>query len=370
MPAFGRPVAILALVASLSCSAAPNDPFGRLPELTLARLGSTSDSFVATAVTDVAMDPRGRVVAADWYGPSLFVVTPDGRVDRVVQSRGEGPGEFRAIRNVWVDSVGNVGVWDPELSRVTYFAEETWEPVSTLRIDQTPDPENTFSRPFSILAGRNGTVAALMRSPVIGTEVAALRGRMDVLASVGPSGRVGSRIAQFPSPARLGAKVGGQLHIAPDPLGGSSFVGAGPNGELYLVRGETGRIERWHGGRWATFADVGPSRMPISDTEREALAGSAGHVFERTIAEHPAQLWPVLFGFEIDQSSGVLWVQVDGRPNRPQRWMLLGPDGRPAHRVVIPNGRSLAAVNAGFVATLSYDSLDVPTIETWQATAR
>ncbi|HLM69738.1 MAG TPA: 6-bladed beta-propeller, partial [Longimicrobium sp.] len=87
-----------------------------------------------TAVTALDVDSRGRVYVGDWYRQQVTVLGPDGSLVRTLGKRGDGPGEFRAIRGVQILSGDSLLVYDPTSARVTVYAADAARPAYTTNL--------------------------------------------------------------------------------------------------------------------------------------------------------------------------------------------------------------------------------------------
>ncbi len=66
---------------------------------------------------------RGRTVALDAATLRVVQLDSTGRVLTSVGGRGEGPSEFLSVSNIFPMGTDTVGVWDPQLRRLSVFDE-------------------------------------------------------------------------------------------------------------------------------------------------------------------------------------------------------------------------------------------------------
>jgi DNA-binding beta-propeller fold protein YncE len=72
--------------------------------------------------TGVQVSPEGIVFVSDGYGNArVHKFGPDGKLIKSWGEPGTGPGQFRLVHNVWLDSKGRVLVCDRENNRVQIF---------------------------------------------------------------------------------------------------------------------------------------------------------------------------------------------------------------------------------------------------------
>ncbi len=72
--------------------------------------------------TGVAVSPEGIVFVSDGYGNArVHKFAPDGKLLMSWGEPGTGPGQFRLVHNVWLDTQGHVWVCDRENNRIQIF---------------------------------------------------------------------------------------------------------------------------------------------------------------------------------------------------------------------------------------------------------
>ncbi len=105
--------------------------------------GEGSTSKIDNPVAVLPM-PDGRFASIDGTMFELEVFAPDGRVLFRDGGRGDGPGEFRAVSTFFPIGSDSLGVWDPQLKRLSIFSKvlnlassktvDTWPTNGRLRI--------------------------------------------------------------------------------------------------------------------------------------------------------------------------------------------------------------------------------------------
>jgi hypothetical protein len=86
---------------------------------------SRSPAEEFTAIRRVLSLPDGRIIVANGNAPpELRVFDADGAHVTTIGRQGAGPGEFRAIWDVWLAAPDTLVVFDPAVSRVSYFAPD------------------------------------------------------------------------------------------------------------------------------------------------------------------------------------------------------------------------------------------------------
>ena len=88
----------------------------------VSKVATLDDSVVGGPPLTIARDPQGNIYYVDQVGGLLKVFASNGRFIRVVGRRGEGPGEYRRIRNVLPGKSGLIEILDNELARRSVFS--------------------------------------------------------------------------------------------------------------------------------------------------------------------------------------------------------------------------------------------------------
>ena len=141
-------MALLAVVVFAGACQRAEAPvkYGDVPDIELTevlRIGDEAegDSLWFEQVGGLAVDSKGRIYASGWssfrgvYG--IRVINSDGTFLREIGSRGRAPGEFQGNPVVHVGLQDTVYVLDIEISRLTVFAPDDHEFVSTTRLTRT-----------------------------------------------------------------------------------------------------------------------------------------------------------------------------------------------------------------------------------------
>ena len=138
-------VALLAVVAFAGARQHAEAPvtYGDVPDIELTevlRIGDEAegDSLWFEQVGELAVDSKGRIYASGWSsfrdGYGIRVINGDGTFLREIGSRGQAPGEFQGNPVVHVGSQDTVYVLDIEINRLTVFAPDDHEFISTTRL--------------------------------------------------------------------------------------------------------------------------------------------------------------------------------------------------------------------------------------------
>jgi hypothetical protein len=122
-PALSRPLPLAGqgtVVEVRNLRPVPGTP-GRFDTLLIRENIAPDSARDYAAVTDVAADSGGHILAVDVAGRRIIVLDRDGRSQGALGRAGDGPGEFRLPALLAVDAEGTVIVLDVRTNRLTYF---------------------------------------------------------------------------------------------------------------------------------------------------------------------------------------------------------------------------------------------------------
>lgn len=308
--------------------------------------------------------PDGTIVVVNAGRPvGLRLFDPTGAYLRTVGREGAGPAEFRAIWDAWIAQPDTIVVFDPGLSRMTYFSP-SGEALSMTTFEQ--QARNVAWLPWSRFA--DGTF--LMRRNVFIENVDGGSGR-----SLAPSvrgtaaGEIVDTIGVFP-----------ETDFYTLPSGNPGFVRYGRRAILYVSgssyyrgMGDTFAIDEYDAnGRHVRSMRRAFETRPITGEIRQQL-------MEREIADAPPeradairQTWndrPVAETFPaygetwIRDSGGNLWVQNFATPVDPEAvWTVFAADGQWLGEVAFPDGFMPSEIGPDHVLGVYRDELDVETV--------
>lgn len=317
----------------------------------------------------------GRVRAARFVGDSLIAVVDgvrdevdlfdrDGALRRIIGGPGDGPGEFRSLRDA-VYRGGRVHAWDAMAWRLSRF-----EPDGEFVDDAAFRETSGFRRFVGVLADGSWLVRSHPANRALGSKEGVVRESATFLL-ISPEGDVLRRDSR-PGLEMLyetvhGRKMGSSLLLSPNTL-------AAAVGDL-VVFGESGsgRLEAVD----ASGAAVAEGRLPGAArkaTEAELSAVEA----RRSIPTPPPELgvrvpettppgrreiFPRFDRFLVDAGER-LWIREAAGPfDETRRWWRFGPDLRPAGILSVDAAVELLDARGREALVMTTDSLDVATIE-------
>ena len=328
------------------------------------------------AVGQVALTSDGRLLVVDNLTKELRVFDQDGHYE-LIGGPGSGPGEFQSITSLTVGQNDTVYVYDRNLHRFTVL-----DPTGGLIGSLTVPSEHGGARtePMNGWAFDGAHLVLERRGPYVGGRAEPLprRDQRDALLFLlDRGGRVrdppirftGDYTAEMPG-GRAAVPFSNRplVAVGADRLAYSSGLAY----EITEVDRDfvTSRVIRWEG--W-------PRRPLGEDLERlrETADENLAHIRSRwpDIADQmldaifsPAVLPDSLpaLGSLLVSTSGELWassfIPVLRAWNGPSTWHVLGPDGVPLARLLLPTALRIAAVRDSTIAIVVRDSLDVESI--------
>jgi hypothetical protein len=334
----------------------------------------------------VGIAPSGRIALLQAQDHVVRFFTGDGSFLGAAGGEGDGPGEFRSLaRGGW--HADTLWVSDPRLGRVTFIAPSL-EVVGTAMAPRafsqlTDNAAVPFAadEPYAVLHGDTMLVTALRMT---GSRLSTAAPSMHLLRVVGDS--VLDVVAPLP------ADEGGEITI---PSGRGYFRFQVP----FFARSD-----------WAVSSDGRRVAILTTDTSdpthpsfRVRITDAAGHALvDRTFPFEPDPIPPARMDSAIAASAaprpelrtemerelrrlaprihaaaervllgedGTVWIGLRqttaGRP-----WLLLGPDGAPAGRIVLPANATLRVAERTRVWVTERDELDVESIVRYRLDGR
>lgn len=348
-----------------------------------ARLVLTSDLAIdgdgtgLIGIEGAALSSDGILALGDPEELQLVFVGRDGTIRRVGRA-GEGPGEFRNIREVGITPDGHVWVSDSRLVRVQMF---TWEGQLRRNVkyrmrSALKDGTRLIVRPIAVVENgqlvlRAGVAAGAAREakdgPKVGDVGVLLPGRTeDAEGKVlwmpdGPAcsfrrdGLRASIPVPFCKPAALDVSPNGRVMVA--------AVGADHRDGIAEVRlrtwdGEGRTTERWHvrfSGRAVTAMERDEARAFL--LPRLSMVPEAVKAFDAQ--EFPVVHAPLLGVMANDD--GTVWVGL--RMREQDTWVIINPNGGVRGHVMLEPGMTPVATDGDMVWTSTADDVGYMRLE-------
>jgi len=348
-----------------------------------ARIGSVNDPEQSlTWVSQVLIGPNGRLFVAQPQDQRIRVFDQNGKLERTIGRRGQGPGEFGAVSAIGFRH-DTLYVADNSTRRLSYFlADGTFlesRQVATPMIGSAP-PEIYFPTVPQLLLS-DGT--ALVKPEVPVALMASGTGKVPYL-HVDREGQVIDTVSWEALP----------LATFEIRSGGTSFYAAKPFPEtplFHLLADGSGLIVVERASNHARAPDqfrvvkIGVSgdtvfsrAYPFEPVRLSSSASSSAlDRIEARLARRPnppsrreieqtlrrLNLIPE-YAVPVDAvasaSDGSIWLKRESDGSGTNLWQILTPEGTLEGTVRLPGSQSVLAVTGRMLVTLELDSLDVP----------
>lgn len=323
-------------------------------------------AYLFQRIVDARFTSGGRIVVADGGLSLLREYDRYGTFVAQMGGRGNGPGEFQSLRDIWTIPPDTIGAWDSRALRLTYFGSDRTA-VRTVTLESANAAIGVARLDF--LAGplRDGSL-------VIGAVALAdgLGGDRVTIERISPSGEHLARLGETTGlvRARLAERVTGPIPFSPYP-----YV-ATFGDVVYHTNGAKPFVTAW--------STTGERRIAFPpqdyDVEREwsALAAEVENrnvePFVRAVATAPRPEWiPHLAGLLIDEAGRVwakryepatdaIWLGGERRGGGGM-WWVADPAGSLIATVQAPTAFMPLQVRDRRVLGISVDSLGVERIE-------
>jgi hypothetical protein len=339
----------------------------------------SSDSvpgMLLTGIEDLVVLPDGRILTTHRREAVVRVFDSSGRLIKVVGRRGDGPNEFRGVRQVgYVDAL----FWVEDLGWNQYklFDSRTYEPVGSVAQGPT-------SGSFMGLTSDTTSFYSTARSdsPRVGIYDRAGRRRIPIdvairraghqfevpWTEISPAGFLTGRIV----PRTLYSPLRTMTELRLVPGGGEAVVleaselWKGPPGQFTIRRIETAT------GRVSAPVTVSLPARRVTRSEADSLVrhstpsvtdarDNKGAEEYRAKATVPAT-FPAYRTF-ITSADGVLWLTEHARPDMG---LMVDLTGQPLFRVRLPKGFRVLAVSRTHLWGISFDADDLPIISRYR----
>ncbi|MCY4158784.1 MAG: 6-bladed beta-propeller [Bacteroidetes bacterium] len=96
-------------------------------------IGKNSDDVLFGKINSVSVDSKGRVYVSDWDHSSIYVFSEEGELITEIGRRGEGPGEFIRIGELFVGQGDSLFVHDRQNNIVSLFTPIDYKFVRRVR---------------------------------------------------------------------------------------------------------------------------------------------------------------------------------------------------------------------------------------------
>jgi hypothetical protein len=366
--------ASLPLVIGLHLGAQTAIPIVNVREEIRIASNDSVPGMLLTGIERLAVLPDGRIVTTHPREAAVRVFDPSGRLIRIVGRRGDGPGEFRSIRQV-----GYVGdkIWVEDQGWYQLFDARTYEPAGRVARGPTSGAFmglTSDSTSFHYTTRDDSARVSIYdrsgqgRTPIDVTMRQAGH-RFEVpWAEISPAGFLTGRTVSRTvySPLRtatwLELAPGGREVIVLEP----SELWKGPPGQFTIRRIETAT------GRITAPVTVSLPARRVTAREADSLIrrfappvraprDARGAEEYRAKAKVPA-IYPAFMSFT-PSADGVLWLTEYAMPDTR---LVVDLTGKPLMRVRLPQGLRVMAASRTHVWGVTLDADDLPIIRRYR----
>jgi hypothetical protein len=314
----------------------------------------------------------GRLAVANGGTNELRLYSSRGQYIRTVGGSGDGPGEYRGMRSIWLLPDGSVLVEDGLNARLTVYTSELElvgsRPIRALAPFVTPPPLGRFSDGRWVV-----TAARTVGQPPEPVQFVGLlvtytgdAGSVDTIAELpvmpgyfercGPEQRA---ICRLHAPFALARQVAQS--------GDSIFAGNGADFSIQVIdaRGDLTSLWRVHTpARRVSAADIDQDRQSIlqrarTDAQRRGI--------ERTYQTVPIpEIMPAYSKFVVDQA-GNLWVQeYRAAQDQVSKYLVFSSQGAIKARVTVPGDLNVHQIGDDYILGVRTDEADVEYIRLYR----
>ena len=317
-------------------------------------------AYIFARVVGVRLLPDGCIVVGDGSSGTLRVYGPDGRYEREMGGRGQGPGEFTYLSSLSIAPPDTIAAYDSGALRLTKFLA-TGELVSTQRFHASGGYPEVYIVTYSDGSHALAWIKQVPRDRSVVTPDVMELGRF------GGDGRLSAVLARAAGMRRLGSPLPFSAHFLAAMLGDTVFHTDGLGGTVEAL-GPTGEpvrtlhlpIDGWE------FEEARRRLEPELDTAAVRQLRQLEDVpsldsipaIAELLADGEGRLWMKRYAPSTDSH----WV---GRRRSDGEWFVVESDGTLVARVPIPAGLRLVEVRGDRIAGIARDDLGVERVQVY-----
>jgi len=337
----------------------------RLSEEPLVSIGvlDGDEPYIFSLIGDIHVLADGSVVAEDFSGREIRVFDRAGMFVNRIGRRGEGPGEFRSIRQTRV-SGDTVQVWDGALDRLSTF-RLSGEFLGSQKLPQFQSIASSFRGFFAdgSILGAMMTSERPAGAGIVKTQEAVVRWspmdptRFDTITTIELPGLT----------YRDEDGVTRPIEFSPEPNPGRV---AGDDA-VYIITGETVEYRAYDlMGRLTRIVRMLESPQPIGSRFLDAFKADRAKRVPSRAAVYEAmpypERFPMLDRIVLDRVEGNIWVRRYRPTSGPHEWHVFDPQGSWVSSIEIPDQLEVRAVSGDVLAGRWVGEYDVQSIRLYQ----
>ena len=354
-----------------------NNPRVELVELFRVGDENSPENLILGRIQGIAVNSAGELFISDRGEQAVFVISETGRLVDRFGGKGEGPGEFARISNLYIGQGDSIYVHDFERDRLTVFEPEERHYAYSLNIEYAEDERYNPGRLLGVAA--NGYVYRYGEGISFDPERSwNVEKRMLKVYRVGRDGNAAQLMLSMPdSDVVVFFSAEREPGISPLPFARSAHVRFGPNGRVYSGRNDSLNISITN-----VSGELEGSirfQLPIEPVTRaeiqESLAGKSASMLRQIrdfgvpdtkqaystfTVDDQGRIW--VKGRTTDDDAFAPWLIADRTteddPLAP--WLIVDQTGSVVGEAVMPRNVNLRVIKSGRAYATSYEESGAP----------
>jgi hypothetical protein len=334
-----------------------------IPEISFnSPIAFTDPSLIMGQITEVVVDESGRVFVADRDNSSVYMFDKDGKYITTIGGEGDGPGEFRSLRNLAAGS-GYLHAFDMSQRRITRFDLETLQEAGTTALSGD-EPQtggfnmSRFPNGFYLMPDGNYLLSfSAFTFPGMGgqsDDVPMLD--FDILT---PGGEyLGFEGIELRANESVTSASGNSFRVIMPSYAQKAFTAVSPDGRIYTNWSEELLVKEYDVNGTYQRAFFSEYRKPAID--RDELLASAKETYDEASYEllkeqEFPETWPAVQHLLADDSNR-LWIALY-TGNDMRKWVVFNiRSGKPEAVFELPSNHRIQQLKGEYVYVLEPDS--------------
>ncbi|NBC02188.1 MAG: 6-bladed beta-propeller [Bacteroidetes bacterium] len=289
-----------------------------------------TDELILQRIRNVTTDSQGRIYLTDAASLQIHVFSAEGKFETSIGRQGEGPGEFLAILNTYIDQKDRLIVYDRQKANNTIFTQkdDKWE------IEQIFDIKGEL---YGIESADSSGNVVLRQSPPQYPERGAYWYEHELARGHLASGLIEAEVLRFRD---MGFLFNGSS-LQQIPYGRTTVFAADRSGDIYMVWNESFELAKYNAKlEWVDSISVNLPNQPITTEEMQERLDRFNTDFKSLARQHMPETKPVVDEIHIDEN-GRIWLKTYDSPE----YLVLDADGNPLYSFDLEDGVRLAHVD-------------------------
>jgi hypothetical protein len=285
-----------------------NEPINlkQVPEiqLTLKTSIQESDSILFQRIDEIVSDSSGNIILADQMAKKIYHFDAEGNFLNTISRDGEGPGEFRSILYMFIDSKNRLFVGDINLDRTSIFEK------NGVRWQFTQDYSTGVER-YSVIAASSSDDVVLRKSPFQTPTYGAYWYEHVLGYGNLNTDSIKTELVRFKERGQLVDNRGWMIGI---PFGPETLVATSRDGFVYLLWNDAFNLEIYDSN--INPIDTIKLHLPIvevTEDEKNLIYERTSAQYRGLLSQHAPNTKPVAKNLEIDPMNRI-WIQMYNDP--------------------------------------------------------